>query len=323
MNWRALVYGLCGTLLFAGCYTVPAEEGPAKTAVKRSFTVPKVDTRVVEPGKIVATDHFVMRFEDGLETFRGYETVESRENLARGKLLQMEAQYAFLKDALDMTIHEPVGVIVVPGEQAVLGRTAEAHASARTVRMADGSTVLQSQVVFTPSALADNGTLAHELTHALQYNCIGIRAPAWFAEGLAMMVQTEFAGYGVTTPRATVLGPDDEGFNLIQQWRAHGTEQQPWPPDLERDGYRHGYHIVLTLRNRYGDPFYHRLFKLLSPKTDGDWGDEMNDSRFVAVMSAAAGESLVPYFRDVLRFHLTDAETRTNAPDVGDIPSLR
>jgi hypothetical protein len=146
-----------------------------------------------------------------------------------------------------------------------------------------------------------HGVRVHELTHAFT-NIYFL--PVWFSEGIAVLIQTEYAKGG-THPKFDSLKADLQvdlnGVNELENWSGH-TGEGPltnWR-SLTNWRYRYAYTLVAELWERYGEDFYIEVFKLmeadgLHQKLEGS----MQTSFLIYYFSKAAGEDLVPFFREL------------------------
>jgi len=136
----------------------------------------------------------------------------------------------------------------------------------------------------------------HELTHAFT-NIYYI--PTWFSEGIAVLMQTEYAGGG-SHPKFeslhTDLRVDLDGVNQLENWGGHIGDILSDP--LTQWRYRYAYTLVSELQERYGTDFYIRVFELM--EADGlhhKLTGRMKTSFVVYYFSQTAGEDLVPFFK--------------------------
>ena len=98
--------------------------------------------------------------------------------------------------------------------------------------------------------MKSTGVRVHELTHAFT-NIYFL--PVWFSEGIAVLIQTEYAKGG-THPKFDSLERDLrvdlDGVNQLESWSGH-TENNP----LTHWRYRYAYTLVAELWERYGEDF--------------------------------------------------------------------
>jgi hypothetical protein len=143
-----------------------------------------------------------------------------------------------------------------------------------------------------------HGVRAHELTHAFT-NIYFL--PVWFSEGIAVLIQTEYAKGG-THPKfdslkGIFLRVDLDGVNQLENWGGHldGGPLTQWR-------YRYAYTLVAELRKRYGNDFYIKVFQLMEADALHQRLEGKTRTSFLAYyLSKAAGEDLVPFF-EALQF---------------------
>lgn len=157
-----------------------------------------------------------------------------------------------------------------------------------------------------PKAMYDShGTRVHELTHAFT-NIYFL--PTWFSEGIAVLMQTEYAKGG-SHPKFDSLEKslklDLNGINQLESWGGHvNLSSTP----LTQWRYSYAFTIVSELRQRFGNDYYIRVFELIEEdqlhlKLERD----MPTSMVVYYLSKAAGEDLVPFFKK-LQFQVSKLE---------------
>lgn len=294
-------------LLASGC--LPPTAGTARVrsrrAIKQTYTVPRVSIEVGPEAMSFRSPHFLLQFEDEIVTVRDFETLDGRESRGRGALLYFESQYEFLTQVLGVEPLGPIRVVVAPrvrvGSE---GRASEHDAYAQThFQRLNGGVAVSTTLYFGIQAFSSPGVRAHEMFHAFA-GPYGL--PPWLDEGLAVLVEAELiggAGWAKTNKDLTPIGQDPEGYNLIQTWRQAGSSL----PFRDIATYSYAYSIVSVLREQNGDQFFPDFFRLLRQEIARRGLHSYTDEEIVALMSAAAGRDLLPFFRDVLRFRL-DAE---------------
>lgn len=293
--WQAAV-AVALALTLSACLAPLTEPLPEKHELRQFHAVPKERPDVASDGQSYITRHFELRYSPGVEEDPRFASLDDRTSFGLGKLLQIQALYEFLHEVFGFTL-ETRALIVIDKELAsIYGARPAGYVSSRDAAYG-GRTVVHLSV----DTISDSGTLGHELTHALDMLCIGTSAPAWFAEGLAQMVENELVDASdVRDP--TPIGSDASGRNLLQLWSGHRRTGAGLPAAVREKAYNHSYYILATLRDRYGDVFYRRLFDLMRPH------DRVSDAQLVALMSEAAGESLEGFFTDELHFQLAEQQ---------------
>lgn len=282
------------TVTLPGCLAPLPEAPPAKAGLRTLHSVPKARPEVSPDGQSYTTPHFVLRYGEGVGEDSRFASRDDRISFALGKLLQIEALYEFFEDVFGFTLDTPALIVIDRQLKDIYGSRPAGYVSSRDADYG-GRTVVHLSV----DTISDSATLAHELTHALDMLCVGTSAPAWFAEGLAQMVENELVD-ARDARDPTPIGFDAEGRNLLQLWSGHRRTGAGLPMAVRAKAYGHSYYILSTLRNRYGDAFYRRLFDLMRAR------ERVSDAALVALMSEAAGEDVEPFFTGELRFHLAE-----------------
>ena len=240
------------------------------------------------------SDHYTLKFAEDLQVLEDFDEVEERKLFADSALGYMESLYDAMnrlfgfkpKHKIHVTLHH-------------LYRGTNLAAYTRTdyrAGMADGRYVKfvnGIQMDFPIRMYEKHGVRVHELTHAFT-NIYFL--PVWFSEGIAVLIQTEYAKGGLH-PKFDSLEADLEidldGVNQLESWGGH-TDNDP----LTQWRYRYSYTLVAELWEKYGDDFYIRVFRLM--ERDGlhqKLAGNMKTSFLVYYFSKAAGEDLVPFFR--------------------------
>jgi hypothetical protein len=119
---------------------------------------------------------------------------------------------------------------------------------------------------------------------------------------MAVLVEAEYAGgahWAKVKRNLEPIGLDEDGVNIIQNWRGHASTL----PDRSIETYAYSYSIVSELRKRYGDDFFKEFFALLDKDGIHYKAGVLNSSVIVYYMSQAAREDLVPFFRQ-LKFNV-------------------
>jgi len=305
----------------SGCLAPATETVVEKRGVRRTYTVPKVKTEASPDGFRFTSPHFVLYFAEEMAKTEGYKTPQERISRGLGALLFLESQYAFLTEVLGIDALTTIPVFVAPNIQ---GDEHDAYTQTGWRRNEDGGIEFVVAVFFGIGAFGSPSVRAHEMTHAFT-SVYGL--PAWLSEGVAVLVEAELTG-GAAWARAgrnlKPLGFDQNGYNVIQTWRREGSSL----PFRAEDTYTYSYSIVAELRDRYGDPFFQRFFRLLRAEAEAGKVRLHADAEIVALMSQAAGVDLTDFFTRTLRFKLEplpEKEAASPRPERRpvDIPPLR
>jgi hypothetical protein len=240
------------------------------------------------------SDHYTLKFADDLQALAEFDEAEERDIFTRSALGYMESLYEAMnrlfgfhpKHKIHVTLHH----LYRGTNLAAVTRTdyRSGIQDGRYVKFINGI-----QMDFPIQMYEKHGVRAHELTHAFT-NIYFL--PVWFSEGIAVLIQTEYAKGG-THPKfdrlERDLRVDLDGVNQLESWGGH-TENNP----LTQWRYRYAYTLVAELWKRYGNDFYIRVFRLM--EADGlhqKLAGTMKTSFLAYYFSEAAGEDLVPFFK--------------------------
>ncbi|MYC75485.1 hypothetical protein F4X10_06940 [Candidatus Poribacteria bacterium] len=301
MRTRAVFVSLVLMLVFSSCTAL--EEAQQRRA-KRILEERDATSLMLRPSKATIqiapdalrgeSDHYTLTFAEDLRVLEGFDEIAERELFTRSALGYMESLY----DAMNRLFgFQPEHKIHVTLHHLYRGSNLSA-----VTRTDYRSGVLDGRYVkFINSIEMDfpirmyekHGVRVHELTHAFT-NIYFL--PVWFSEGIAVLIQTEYAKGGTHPKFDSLEGDlrvDLDGVNQLESWAGH-TETNP----LTHWRYRYAYTLVAELWERYGTDFYIRVFRLmerdgLHQKLEGT----MRTSFLVYYFSEAAGEDLVPFFK--------------------------
>ena len=240
------------------------------------------------------SDHYTLTFAEDLRALKGFDEVAERKVFIKSALGYMESLYDAMnrlfgfqpKHKIHVTLHH----LYRGTNLAAFTRTdyRSGVQNGRYVKSINGI-----QMDFPLRMYEKHGVRVHELTHAFT-NIYFL--PVWFSEGIAVLIQTEYAKGGIHAKLDSLerdLRVDLDGVNQLEGWGGH-TENNP----LTHWRYRYAYTLVAELWERYGTDFYIRVFRLM--EEDGlhqKLVGTMKTSFLVYYFSEAAGEDLVPFFR--------------------------
>ena len=256
-----------------------------------------IDSANITEGALFGeSDHYTIRFADDLRQLPAFDEIPEREEFILSALNYMESLY----DAMDELFgFHPEHKIHVTLHDRYRGSRLGAFTTTEYKRGMLNERYIKSiegiKMDFPMRMYEKHGVRAHELTHAFT-NIYYI--PVWFSEGIAVLIQTEYAKGGLH-PKLDSLKVDArvdiDGVNELENWGGH-TENSP----LTQWRYRYAYTLVAELWERYGNDFYIKVFELM--EADGlhqQLEDLMPTSILVYYFSQAAGEDLVPFFRNL------------------------
>ena len=300
MRTRVVLVLLVTMFVFNGC---AALEEAQRRREKRILEERDATSLMLRPSKAkfkirddgrFESDHYTLKFAEDLIAYERFDDAEERELFAESALGYMESLYDAMNRLFGFKPKHPIHVTLHH-----LYRGTNLAAYTRTEYksgMADGRYVKFVNGIhmdFPMRMYEKHGVRVHELTHAFT-NIYFL--PVWFSEGIAVLIQTEYAKGGLH-PKFDSLQADLEidldGVNQLESWGGH-TDNDP----LTQWRYRYSYTLVAELWERYGADFYIRVFRLM--ERDGlhqKLAGNMKTSFLVYYFSEAAGEDLVPFFQ--------------------------
>jgi hypothetical protein len=284
-----------------GCAATP---GGLPAAVQRQRAGRQVDTyQVLSPGLGAAGDGYTFRnsrfrfeFSKEFDNIEGYNTPEAR--FERGKAASeiLNGGYEFVHGIFGIASKRVIRVRIVP---AIDGDPHDANAQVQW-QTSMGRMVEDSQEVtmtFGAGAFQSRSSLAHELSHALLSPYL---LPAWLDEGIATLVQYDYALGRPLTEDGTLLTPlglDKDGYNTLERWRGDASAL----PFRSPETYAHAYAIVKEIQRRYGNDIFIRLFQDFAKTKPHLQGKQLDTSDILAGLNRVTGQDVRPFF-DEIRF---------------------
>lgn len=273
------------------------------------------------------SDHYTLTIKEDLRLYDGFKTVSEREKFGISALSYMESLYEAMYEVFGF---KPEHKIQVNLYHVFEGSTRIATTSSLGRHVIINGELLKMisaiQMDFPIAMYKSPGTRVHELTHAFT-NIYFL--PAWFSEGIAVLMQTEYArdqSYSKFDSLDRYLKLNNKtGFNHLENWRGHGDNDGS---TLTFWRYNYAYTVVSELRKRYGNDFYIKVFELMQKdRLHEKLLGQVSTSFLVYYFSQAAGEDLVPFFKrlhfdvqkweksDILKeIEKTKAQIRTQIP---------
>jgi hypothetical protein len=246
------------------------------------------------------SDHYTLTFAEDLLANKYFDEEVEREQLTTTALGYMESLYNALHDIFGF---KPEHKIHVTFYDLYRGTNRVADTWTQYGYAANGRYVAGIKINFPMAMYEKHGVRVHELTHAFT-NIYFL--PTWFSEGIAVLMQTEYAKGGLHRKLPHLerhLETDSNGVNELENWGGHGEigSSTQWR-------YSYAYTLVSELRKRHGDDFYIKVFELMDvDKLHQKLRGEMPTSFLVYYFSRAAGTDLVPFFEN-LRFKVHKLE---------------
>ena len=265
-----------------------------------TYQRPKVKPKALsEDGLKFESEHYFLTFLEDIKKVPKFESAQERISRGLGDLIFMEGQYEFVKKIFGFEAKDKIKVNV---HRTLRESTNDAYTSmSRGMKVVEGQfqAAYDIEVHFGIDAFKSKSIQAHELTHAFTQV---YALPAWLAEGIAVLVESEYAGgahWAKAKRNLEPIGLDENDVNIIQNWRGHASKL----PDRSIETYAYAYSIVSELRKRYGDDFFKKFFVLLDKDGIHYKAGVLSSSVIVYYMSQAAGEDLLPFFRQ-LKFNV-------------------
>ena len=292
---------LTAGLVFGGCAALEEAQQRREERIleKRDATSlmlePSTATiRVAPDARFGESDNYTLTFSEDLQALEAFDEIEERKVFTESALSYMESLYAAMnrmfgfqpKHKIHVTLHD----LYRGGRNAAVTRTSYRSAvlDGRYVKFINGI-----YMEFPIQMYEKYDVRVHELVHAFT-NIYFL--PVWFSEGIAVLIQTEYAKGG-SHPKFDDLDAhlriDLDGVNQLESWAGHGQSDP-----LTEWRYRYAYTVVAELWGRYGADFYIKVFELM--ETDGlhqKLEGTMRTSFLVYYLSEVAGEDLVPFFQ--------------------------
>lgn len=315
---------LVAVLVFNGC---SALEEAQKRREKRlleernaSALMPKTPKSMIyiigDDALFGESDHYTIKFAEDLQRLPAFDEIAERREFVTRALHYMESLYEVMHKHFGF---HPGHKIHVTLHDMYRGSRLSAFTTIQYRRgMRDGRYVKSIEGIkmdFPMQMYEKPGVRAHEMTHAFT-NIFYL--PVWFLEGMADLIQTEYAKGGTHLKLGSLkvdARVDINGKNELENWGGH-TENSP----LTQWRYRYAYTLVAELWERYGADFYSKVFELM--EADGlhqQLEDLMPTSVLIYYFSQAAGEDLVPFFRNL---YFTDVRHLTKADIIKYIDGL-
>lgn len=311
----ALLFLIAITSLFGGCTAL--QEAQQKREARmleardaNSLMLAPSDAKIqIAPGALKGeSEHYTLTFAEDLRAVEGFHLEAERRTFALSALGYMESLYDAMNDYFGFQPKHKIHVTLYDVYQGT--RHVATTGTSYRQGYQDGSylKVVTGITMNFPIAMYEQQDVrAHELTHAFT-NIYFL--PTWFSEGLAGLIQAEYAK-GDSHTKLDLRGNlklNLDGVNALEDWAGHtGTSPLTGNP-LTRWRYNYSYSIVSKLREDYGDDFYIRVFQLMeADRLHQRLPGTMNNSFLVYYFSQAAGVDLVPFFQE-LQFKLRKRE---------------
>ncbi|MAF09715.1 hypothetical protein CMK11_04620 [Candidatus Poribacteria bacterium] len=261
-----------------------------------TYEVAGLGLGAVADGYTFRNARFRFEFDVAFAGVPGYETEDARRRRGVEASEFLNGGYAFVRDIFGIEASKMLRVVIAP---TVRGADDDAYTSTSWREIGDEGGMIEgseeSVMHFGREAFENRTALAHEMTHAL---LAAYRLPAWFSEGIATLVEVDYAESDRTDYADVTIEPiglDENGRNVIQNWRGHGSDL----PDRSSDTYGSAYAIVREIGRRYGPEVYPRFFQDLRATKAHLAGDGPSITVIVRTLSRVADTDVTPFFAEI------------------------
>ena len=262
----------------------------AKREQYATLPAAKGETKVDDEAEKAESDNYTLMLADDLKGNEDFDDPAERKAFLENELPYMESLYIELHDRFGFQPEYKIGVTIYQNYQN--NRQADTHK--QYVQSNTGKTLKSIKINFPLSMYKDPGVRAHELTHAFTSAYF---LPVWFDEGIAVLIQTEFAQRR-SHPKFDSLQKDLrrnlDGINSLEDWETGGS------PELILWRYRYAHTVIAELQKLHGKDFYIKAFQLMdADQLYNKLSGRMPTSFLVYYLSQAAGADLVPFFKNL------------------------
>ncbi len=237
--------------------------------------------------------HYTLTFSDDLQADKDFDEETERNEFAQSALGYMESLYQQMYKIYGFQPEHKIHVTLHKVYQGVT-TVATTTTQYRHERRGDESLKVVTGIGmdFPLAMYKQPGVRVHELTHAFT-NIYFL--PTWFNEGIAVMMQTEWAkdkGHPKFMSLENNIKRNLDGVNDLEDWGSHGSVS-----NLTQWRYSYAYTIVAELHKRFGNDFYLKVFRLMeADQLHNKLPSKMSTSFLIYYLSQAAGTDLVPFF---------------------------
>jgi len=300
---RRLTYAL---LVAVGFAALGCAQGPRKlpkhirdargNSTAELYEVIEGGLGALEDGYTFRDTRFRFEFDHAFDQVAGYETQAARHDRGVEASEILNGGYEFVGELFGLAANKELRVVIAP---TLRGSSSDAYTatswqeSGTRRAMVEGSE--NSVIYFAKESFEDRTVLAHEMTHAL----LGAyRLPAWFAEGIATLVEVDYGkSKRIDLAKFTIapIGLDDRGYNVIQTWRGHESGL----PERSLETYGSAYAIVREISRRYGAHVYPLFFQELLRTKAHLSGTGLSLATIVDTLNDVTGADVAPFFEEI------------------------
>ena len=259
-----------------------------------TYRVLETGLGAAEDGYTFLNDRFRFEFSEEFDDVDGLRTAEERYERGKAASEFLSGGYDFVGDLFGIEAAHPIRVVIAP---TLDGEPDDAKTETSWLQR-EGLIVQGSHkatMYFGAEAFSQPAVLAHELTHAL-LNVYGL--PAWLGEGIATLVEVDYAGRRHRASRQTELAPiglDEDGYNILQTWRGDGSPLE----FRSHEAYAAALAIVREIRARFGDDVFPLTFQEIGRRRSQQDSAPMNVVDVVQAIRAVTGKDARPFFEEI------------------------
>ena len=300
---RLFLIGIVGCLFSNGCAALKEAQQQREARMKQQkskqyfmLTPSKGDIQISEDARTAESTRYSITLAEDLKEHDNFDEISDRRTFMRSALGYMESLYNEMNAVFGF---QPEHKIHVTLHNVYNGSTNIAVTTTQYGHRVSGNTsekyITGTKIDF-PLAMYEKPTVrVHELTHAFT-NIYFL--PTWFDEGLAVLMETEWAKGGLH-PKfdslETHLKYNMDGINALEDWASHGGNSE-----LIEWRYRYAYTIVSELRKRYGPDFYIKVFRLMeADQLHNKLPGKMSTSFLIYYLNQASGTDLASFFQGI------------------------
>lgn len=294
---------IVGCLLFNGCAALEEAQRVREAREKKQrheeylmLTPSKGEIKIAKDAQTAESDHYTITFGPDLEDHEDFDEDSERGPFMQSALSYMESLYKEMnaifgfqpEHKIHVTLHD-----VYNQSRSVATTTTQYRYESQ------GDTSLKYvtgiKMDFPLRMYEKHDVRVHELTHAFT-NIYFL--PTWFNEGIAVLMQTEWAKGG-SHPKFDNLEANVkrnlDGVNDLEDWEFHGGTSK-----LLQWRYSYAYSIVSELRKRFGPDYYIKVFQLMeADQLHNKLPSKMSTSFLIYYLNQAAQTDLIPFFESL------------------------
>lgn len=300
-----LIFIVC-CLFVSGCVSLQALQEAQEIREKRlaeernkeylMLAPSKGEIKIAEDAQTAESAHYTITFGPDLEGHKDFDEDSERDSFMKSALGYMESLYNEMNVIFGFQPEHKIHVTL----HDVYRETRHLATTTTQYRYeSKGNTSLKYvtgiKMDFPLAMYEKPDVRVHELTHAFT-NIYFL--PTWFNEGIAVLMQTEWAKGG-SHPKFNNLEANVkrnlDGVNDLEDWEFHGGTSK-----LLQWRYSYAYTIVSELRKRFGHDYYIKVFQLMeADQLHNKLPSKMSTSFLIYYLNQAAETDLIPFFENL------------------------